>query len=86
VLRFTITASARKDTEKLPPPLQTRLEKKLRYWQASGAPLQYAAPLVRHHHGSHRFRVGAYRVIVKKVGTGELRVLRIRHRKDVYRD
>lgn len=84
-MRFTITSSARRDIGQLPAPVRSRLERKLRYWQDSNRPLEFATPLVRPHVGTHRFRVGPYRVIVKKTGVRELRILRVRHRKEVYR-
>lgn len=81
---FTFTESARKDVKKLPPDQARHLKAKLQYWQASPDPLVFAKPLQAHEAATHRFRFGAYRVLVQAKGS-ELRVLRIRNRKDVYR-
>lgn len=83
-MRFTFTESAKRDTEKLPKKVRRGLGEKLLYWQSSENPLIHAKPLTQHAEATHRFRVGAYRVIVKQIAS-ELRILRIRHRKDVYR-
>jgi mRNA interferase RelE/StbE len=82
-MRFTFTESARKDVIKLSRLEQARLKKKLIYWQALPSPLVQAKPLTNHE-ASHRFRFGAYRILVKLNGQ-ELLILRIRHRKDVYK-
>lgn len=83
-MRFTFAESARRDVEKLPKKIQLGLREKLLYWQSSKDPFEYAKPLTQLVEATHRFRFGAYRVIVKQIGS-ELRVLRIRHRKEVYR-
>jgi mRNA-degrading endonuclease RelE of RelBE toxin-antitoxin system len=83
-MQFTFSESAAKDVKKLPVAAQRNLKAKLLYWQAQTDPLHFAKPLIRHKEATHRFRIGVYRVLVKVVG-GELRILRIRHRKDVYR-
>lgn len=82
-MHFTFSASAVKDVRKLPSPTQKNLKSKLVYWQTGANPLNFAKPLNRHSEATHRFRIGVYRVLVKHSGQ-ELRILRIRHRKDVY--
>ncbi len=79
---FTFSESAKKDVANLPKLEQARLKKKLVYWQGLEYPLAQAKPLTNHE-ASHRFRFGAYRILVKLKGQ-EMRVLRVRHRKDVY--
>lgn len=81
---FTFSKSAGKDVQKLPGKLQHRIRDKLVFWQGQANPLDFAKPLVRHREATHRFRIGAYRLLVKANGD-ELRILRIRHRKDVYK-
>jgi len=83
-MHFTFAESARSDIEKLPKSIQLGLKNKLLYWQSNKDPLESAKPLTQHLEATHRFRFGAYRVIVRRIGS-ELRILRIRHRKDVYR-
>jgi mRNA-degrading endonuclease RelE of RelBE toxin-antitoxin system len=81
---FTFTESAKGDVERLPKKIQRGLKDKILYRQSSKNPLDYAKPLTQHIEATHRFRYGAYRVIIKQIGD-ELRILRVRHRKDVYR-
>lgn len=83
-MHFTFTESARHDTEKLPKKVRRGLREKLLYWQSSENPLIHAKPLTQHAEATHRFRIGVYRILIKQI-ENELRVLRIRHRKDVYR-
>jgi mRNA-degrading endonuclease RelE of RelBE toxin-antitoxin system len=83
-MRFTFAESAKRDVEKLPKKVQQGLKEKLLYWQSSKDPLEHAKPLTQHTEATHRFRYGAYRVIIKQISS-EIRVLRVRHRKEVYR-
>lgn len=83
-MRFTFAESAKRDLEKLPKKIQLGLKERLVYWQSSKDPLEYAKSLTQHAEATHRFRFGAYRVIVKQIGS-ELRILRLRHRQEVYR-
>ena len=83
-MRFTFTESSKHDIEKLPRKVQQGLGEKFHYWQESKNPLEQARPLTQHAEATHRFRFGAYRILIKQIGD-EIRVLRIRHRKEVYR-
>ena len=80
---FTFSESARKDVKKLPKSSQKRIKQKLEYWQRQTNCLVFAKATPQHKEASHRFRIGAYRVLVKQQGQ-ELKILRIRHRKEVY--
>jgi mRNA-degrading endonuclease RelE of RelBE toxin-antitoxin system len=55
------------------------------YWQGTENPLQFATPLVNYIGATHRFRIGAYRIIVLRKSDGKILILRIRHRKDIYK-
>ena len=81
---FTFSESAAKDVKKLPAATKRQFKAKLVYWQSQTDPLHFAKPLVKHREATHRFRIGVYRVLVKVIGD-ELRILRVRHRKDVYK-
>ncbi|MEX2012692.1 MAG: type II toxin-antitoxin system RelE/ParE family toxin [Patescibacteria group bacterium] len=83
-MHITFSESAKRDIEGLPSKIRLGLKNKLAYWEAVPQPLDNAKPLTQHTEATHRFRFGAYRIIVKKIGN-ELRILRVRHRKDVYR-
>jgi mRNA-degrading endonuclease RelE of RelBE toxin-antitoxin system len=84
-MQFIFSESAKRDINKLPKNFQSRLRTKLLYWQNTKNPLEFATPLVNYAGATHRFRVGAYRIIVLQKPNEKILVLRIRHRKDVYR-
>ncbi len=84
-MQFIFSESAKKDLEKLPRIFQSRLKARLLYWQSTESPIEFATPLVKYIGATHRFRVGAYRLIVLLKPGDEILILRIRHRKDVYR-
>lgn len=89
---FTFTKSARKDYDKLPKKEAGRLQKKIIYWQDAEYPLEFAKPLTNSVEketsqtieATHRFRFGAYRILIKLIDQ-EMRILHLRHRKDVYK-
>jgi mRNA-degrading endonuclease RelE of RelBE toxin-antitoxin system len=84
-MQFIFSESAKSDLEKLPKIFQSRLKTKLLYWQGTDNPLQFATPLVKYAGATHRFRIGTYRLIVLRKSDGAILILRIRHRKDVYK-
>ena len=84
-MQFIFSESAKKDLERLPKIFQSRLRTKLLYWQSTENPLQFATPLVKYVGATHRFRLGTYRLIVLSKADSEILILRIRHRKDVYK-
>ena len=84
-MQFIFSESAKQDLEKLPKIFQSRLKTKLLYWQGTDNPLQFATPLVKYVGATHRFRIGTYRLIVLRKSDGKILILRIRHRKDVYK-
>lgn len=84
-MQFIFSESAKKDVEKLPKTFQSRLKTKLLYWQDSENPLQFATPLIKYNGATHRFRIGTYRIIVLLKSDDKILILRIRHRKDVYK-
>jgi len=84
-MQFIFSESAKQDLEKLPKIFQSRLKTKLLYWQSTENPLQFATPLVKYVGATHRFRIGAYRLIVLQKSDSKILILRIRHRKDVYK-
>ena len=82
--KLKIESRARKDLQSLDPIVQKRIAKKLRYFIEQSDPLQFAKKLVDSSGGDYRWRVGNYRVVFDVSGE-EIRLLRIQHRKDVYR-
>lgn len=84
-MQFIFSESAKKDLEKLPKNVQSRMKTKFLHWQSTKNPLEFATPLINYSGATHRFRVGTYRLIVLLKSDSEILVLRIRHRKDVYK-
>lgn len=80
--RLVYTARAARDIRKLESDARTRIGEALRRFEK--APLVHARPLVQAGLGQYRFRIGTYRVIFDLVGE-EIVVLRVGHRRDVYR-
>ncbi len=79
-----IESRARKDLQSFDITTQKRIAKKLKYFIEQSDPLQFAKKLIDSSGGDYRWRVGHYRVVFD-VNNREIRVLRVQHRKDVYR-
>ena len=77
---FTIKAA--KDISKLEPEIKEKIGDALKRY--SKDPLNYARKMVDPSLGSYRFRIGDYRVIFDIEGN-EIIVLRVGHRKEIYR-
>ena len=80
--RITYKDSVVGDLRRLDKPTARRVLEKLE--RALSAHPDAGAPLSGEFRGLFRYRVGDYRVVYTKTSDGVL-VLRIRHRKDVYR-
>lgn len=81
------THAAQRDLLRLPTKTAQRIVKKMRWFASQKDPLASAKPLRDARFGSHRFRVGDYRILVDLVDDRLriLLVLAVKHRKDVYR-
>lgn len=79
---YLITHRALKDLKKIDDSTKTRLHNALLRFQSD--PLKHAEKLTDSQLGSYRFRVGDYRIIFDLVES-EIVVLRIGHRRDIYR-
>ncbi len=79
-----IESRARKDLQSLDLIVQKHIAKKLKYFIEQPNPLQFAKKLVDSSGGDYRWRVGNYRVVFDVTGK-EIRLLRVQHRKDVYK-
>ena len=75
-------ASVEKDLRKLDKPTADRLLHRLE--QALASHPNAGEPLAGEFHGLFKYRVGDYRVVYAKIPDGVL-VVRIRHRREVYR-
>lgn len=76
--------SAFRELHKLPKPLQERIINKLEFYLSQKKPLEFAEKLTDRQDGSWRFRVGEYRIVFDVAG-GTIEVLRVGHRKDIYK-
>ena len=80
--KILITDTAKRDIKKLDFEVQKRIVEKLKDY--SSDPIHFSRKLQDSSIGTYRFRIGDYRIsfdIVEK----DLVILRIRHRKDIYR-
>lgn len=75
---------AAKDIKKLPTQVRKRLKVKLEWFVDQDDPLQFAGVLTKPADAQYRFRVGTYRVLFD-VEDDNIVILRVQHRKDVYR-
>jgi len=83
-MRAEYTQKALKDIRKLDQITQKQIIKKLDTYLKSPNPLKYAQKLVDFKDGDFRFRIGVYRITFD-VRDDTIMILRIQHRRDVYR-
>lgn len=81
--KIVLTKKARKDIEKLDIVAMKRLKKAL--VKFSTDPKNYSIKLSGSADGAYRFRVGNYRIIFD-MHIDEIIILRIQHRREVYRN
>jgi mRNA interferase RelE/StbE len=82
------TETARKDLLKCDKSTAQRIIKKVRENSRMRDPLERAKPLTGNLSGAYRYRVGDYRVLFDVLNGDEIHILmviRIKHRKDIYR-
>lgn len=80
--RLIYTHRAIKDIDALGANVKQRIGKTLRRYEQN--PLAHAEPLKQSELGSYRFRIGDYRVVFDLEGP-EIVVLRVGHRRDIYK-
>ena len=79
---------AQDDLAELPVSTQRRIVKKIGSLLSADDPMRFAKPLAGDFSAYFRFRIGDYRVIFSRRHDGTLQILnviRIGHRRDVYR-
>lgn len=86
-MSYTVLFSndAAKDVKRLDTVVQRRLQKKLLEVAECKDITKIAKQLVNHDAGQYRLRVGDYRIIFDREASKTIFILRIRHRKEVYR-
>jgi len=82
--RLKIESRAKKDIEALDSVAQKRIVKKLKFFLEQDDPLHFAKKLVDPIDGSYRFRIGHFRVVFDVKGE-VIKLLKVQHRKDVYK-
>ncbi|MEK7523683.1 MAG: type II toxin-antitoxin system RelE/ParE family toxin [Patescibacteria group bacterium] len=86
--RIEYTKEATRDLKKLDFSTAQRMVKKIHFWGYQPDPLHFAKPLQGMGPNKYRFRVGDYRIIFEINKRGQLVVLlilRVAHRREVYR-
>lgn len=73
-----------RDIRKLSPQVKQRIKKKLEYFYNLPDPLETAEPLTKPADAQYRWRVGSYRILFD-IEDYTLVILRVQHRRDVYR-
>jgi mRNA interferase RelE/StbE len=76
------THKAAKDIQKIEATVRKRIGRTLLRYKED--PTKYSRKMINSEHGSYRFRIGDYRVIFD-IENDNIVVLRIGHRKEIYR-
>ncbi len=84
-MRIVFSKRAAEELKKLDSPSKKRVIQKLLWFSRQPNPLAFAHALTDSNLGDYRFRIGNYRVIFDFL-EGEILVLKVGHRKDVYSD
>ena len=79
-----IESRAKKDLQSLDSVVQKRIVKKLKFFLEQPNPLQFSKRLIDASGGDYRWRVGHYRLVFD-VKENVIMLLRVQHRKDVYK-
>ena len=82
IYKIILTEKAVHDLNNIDKKDQERIAIKLKYY--SNEPLKHARKLISPKIGSYRFRIGDYRIIFD-IDDDKIIVLRIGHRKDIYK-
>lgn len=80
--KLVYTKRAKKDADKLNPPVKKRIGKKIISLRKT--PRKKSKKLINPELGTYRYRIGDYRIIFD-IDNKKVVVLRIQHRKDVYK-
>lgn len=83
-MRIIFSASAFRQLSKLDKQVRKRIIDKLNFYVSRSNPLESAEKLSDIQFGDWKFRIGDYRVIFD-VASDKIEILKIGHRKDVYK-
>jgi len=81
--KLLYTKSSAKDIQKLDTVVKKRLKNKLETYAKN--PIFYAKKLIDSSLGTYRWRIGNYRIIFD-IDAKNIVILRIRHRREIYRN
>lgn len=84
-MTYGFTKHAFRMLSKLPRDISRRILEKLDWYIAQDDPLTYAEPLTDYVLGEYRFRIGDYRVVFDVDNDGDILILLVGNRRDVYR-
>ena len=82
VVKVIFSRTSKKDINKLDAVVKKRIGKKIQAYSQN--PMQYARKIAFPSIGNYRWRMGNYRVTFDIKGD-EIRILKVRHRKEVYK-
>ena len=83
-MKINYTRSAISDLNVLPHEIQKRIAKKMKFFSNLDKPLEFAEHLTDFRDAEFRFRIGEYRILFDVVDNF-IFVLKIKHRKDIYK-
>lgn len=86
-MKFIFSPCVAKEFQKLEFSLQTQILQKISWFEQLQSPFNFSKILVNKVPTTYRFRIGDYRIIgTHLTKTNEFLILKIGHRKDIYRD
>ena len=83
-MKINYTYSAISDLNLLPKDIQKRIAKKMKFFGNLNEPLKFAEHLTDFRDAEFRFRIGEYRILFDVIENA-IFVLKIKHRKDIYK-
>ena len=82
---FEFKKKAVREIDRLPNQIRQRILEKLKIYSFQENPLKFAEGLKDRRFGDYRFRIGDYRVLFD-VEENKIIILKVGHRKDIYKD
>ena len=82
--QLKIEGRAKKDIDSLDAVTKKRIARKLKFFLSEDDPLSYAKKLTDSSGGDYRWRIGHFRVVFD-IDEQTIKLLRVQHRREVYR-
>ncbi|KKT30775.1 MAG: Addiction module toxin, RelE/StbE family [Parcubacteria group bacterium GW2011_GWA1_44_13] len=83
-MKYDFKGNSIKEFSKLPRKAQFQIMEKLELYMSASNPLSFAEHLTDFEFGEYRFRIGDYRVVFD-VENDVAKILKVGHRKDIYK-